>query len=128
MVTCVAWEQLHGFDERFFMYAEEADLCFRAEKLGAKPVVTPQATIIHYGGKSETVREDKLLNLFAGRMTFVLKHWSVNQAISARNLMLFHCRIRAIVETIRNKKTRPWTGLLLRRKVWQNGYPEIDAS
>jgi N-acetylglucosaminyl-diphospho-decaprenol L-rhamnosyltransferase len=128
MTTRDAWKTLCGFDERFFMYAEEADLCFRAEKLGAKPLVTPQATIIHYGGKSETAHEEKLVKLFTGRMTFVLKHWPADHANSARNFMLIHCRIRAFFEAIRSKKARPWTGMLLRREVWQNGYPEIDAS
>jgi N-acetylglucosaminyl-diphospho-decaprenol L-rhamnosyltransferase len=128
MTTRDAWEVLCGFDERFFMYAEEADLCFRAVDLGAKPMVTPQATIIHYGGKSETVHEEKLVKLFAGRMTFVLKHWPDDHANSARNLMLIHCRIRAFFEAIRSKKARPWTGLLLRRKAWQNGYPASDVS
>jgi N-acetylglucosaminyl-diphospho-decaprenol L-rhamnosyltransferase len=125
LTTRKTWEALGGFDERFFMYAEEADLCFRAEAFGAKPMVTPKATIIHYGGKSEAVREDKLVKLFAGRMTFAIKHWSTSKASSARYLMLLHCRIRAISEAVLFKKGRPWTGLLVRRQSWENGYPAI---
>ncbi len=123
LTTRNTWQALGGFDERFFMYAEETDLCFRARAIGAKPVVTPQATIIHYGGKSETVHEDKLVKLFAGRMTFALKHWSTRKANSARFIMLMHCKIRAIGETLRSKKLRPWSGLLMRRGSWENGYP-----
>src|SRR5262249_52669728 len=52
------WQRLGGFDARFFMYGEEADLCLRAAKLGARPAVTPNATIIHYGGASEQVRSE----------------------------------------------------------------------
>jgi GT2 family glycosyltransferase len=126
LTTRKTWEALGGFDERFFMYAEEADLCFRAEAFGAKPIVMPQATIIHYGGKSDTIHEDKLVKLFAGRMTFVLKHWSINDANSARQLMLLHCRIRAMFEAVRIKKNRPWSGLLARHESWKNGYPASD--
>lgn len=126
LTTRKTWEALDGFDERFFMYAEEADLCFRAEALGAKPMVTPQATIVHYGGKSETVREDKLVKLFAGRMTFAIKHWSTSKANSARLLLLIHCWIRAIFETVRFKKVRPWSGLIMRRESWEHGYPARD--
>ena len=36
------WNQLKGFDPRFFMYAEEADLCLRATKQGARPLFTPE--------------------------------------------------------------------------------------
>ena len=43
------WDELGGFDPLFFMYGEEADLCLRARALSAKPAVTPEATIIHYG-------------------------------------------------------------------------------
>ena len=41
------WDHLGGFDPLFFMYGEEADLCLRAHALGARPVVTPDATIVH---------------------------------------------------------------------------------
>ena len=36
------------------MYGEDADLCLRAARLGARPMITPEATIIHHGGASET--------------------------------------------------------------------------
>ncbi|MDA8187333.1 MAG: glycosyltransferase [Dehalococcoidales bacterium] len=35
-------------DERFFMYAEEEDWCFRAKKAGWKVVYNPQAAVVHY--------------------------------------------------------------------------------
>jgi N-acetylglucosaminyl-diphospho-decaprenol L-rhamnosyltransferase len=49
LIERTLWEKLGGFDLQFFMYAEEADLCFRARKLGARALFTPDATIIHYG-------------------------------------------------------------------------------
>jgi GT2 family glycosyltransferase len=129
MTTREMWDDLEGFDEKFFMYAEEADLCHRATLLGARPMVTPKSTIIHYGGKSEAAHEDKLIKLFAGRMTFVMKHWSPARAKSARCLMLLHCGLRAILERVRagvklnNSANRPWSGLLKQRQKWMNGYP-----
>jgi GT2 family glycosyltransferase len=42
-----------GFlDETFFMYWEDADLCFRIKKKGWKVFCVPQALIVHYEGKS----------------------------------------------------------------------------
>jgi GT2 family glycosyltransferase len=67
---------LGGFDENFFMYAEEADLCYRARGLGARPMFTPEATIIHYGGASEKIVEDKIVRLYSGKVQFMRKHWS----------------------------------------------------
>jgi GT2 family glycosyltransferase len=39
-------------DERFFMYGEEADLCYRAWQAGWKVMYDPEAEIIHLGGGS----------------------------------------------------------------------------
>jgi N-acetylglucosaminyl-diphospho-decaprenol L-rhamnosyltransferase len=124
LMTRALWDTLGGFDERFFMYAEEADLCWRAIPHGSAPMLTPQSTIIHYGGKSDTVREDKIVKLFAGRMTFAIKHWSAPRASWARRLMVLHCFIRAGAEKLKRRETRPWHGMLRRRAEWQMGYPE----
>ncbi|HRO13223.1 glycosyltransferase family 2 protein, partial [Amaricoccus sp.] len=46
------WEALDGFDASFVMYGEEADLCRRARLRGARPRMTPEATIVHFHGAS----------------------------------------------------------------------------
>lgn len=69
------WNSLGGFDKRFFMYAEEADLCLRAHKQGASPMITPDATIIHYGGGSEKVRADKMVRLLSAKIELLNVHW-----------------------------------------------------
>ena len=43
---------LGGFDECFFMYYEEVDLCIRIKKAGFKVMFYPTAAIIHLGGRS----------------------------------------------------------------------------
>lgn len=69
------WERLGGFDTSFFMYGEEADLCLRARTLGARPMFTPEATIVHYGGASERVRWEKVVRLFGAKARLMSKHW-----------------------------------------------------
>jgi GT2 family glycosyltransferase len=39
-------------DERYFIYYEEVDFCYRAKKAGYKIFFIPYAEMIHYGGKS----------------------------------------------------------------------------
>lgn len=39
---------LGGFDERFFMYYEDADLCRRVHEMGKRVVYFPEARMIHY--------------------------------------------------------------------------------
>ena len=69
------WRELDGFDERFFMYAEEADYCRRARALGAHPRFTPSSEIIHYGGASEAVRAGQIIKVLSGKISLAKKHW-----------------------------------------------------
>jgi len=45
-------EQVGGMDEQFFMYSEELDWCRRIKNAGWRIVYSPEAQIIHHGGKS----------------------------------------------------------------------------
>lgn len=47
-----AFDRVVGFDERFFMYFEEVDFCYRVKKLGYRIIYYPKAKIIHLVGKS----------------------------------------------------------------------------
>lgn len=44
-----AWEELGGFDEQAYMYAEDLDLCWRAGMSGWKVWFTPEAEFVHLG-------------------------------------------------------------------------------
>jgi GT2 family glycosyltransferase len=74
LITSSLWEQLAGFDKHFFMYGEEVDLCLRAKKMGYLPMVTPEATIIHYGGASEKTHAGKLNKILAAKISLIKKH------------------------------------------------------
>jgi N-acetylglucosaminyl-diphospho-decaprenol L-rhamnosyltransferase len=42
-----AYAQITGFDERYFMYVEDVDVCTRLWKAGIRVVVCPSAVVIH---------------------------------------------------------------------------------
>lgn len=44
--------KLGGFDERFFMYFEDIDLCKRIREAGYKVIYFPEFSVRHFGGKS----------------------------------------------------------------------------
>ena len=46
-------QALRGWDESFFLYAEETDLCLRAADLGWATRYTPDAVVHHFGGHGE---------------------------------------------------------------------------
>jgi len=47
-----ALEELGGFDEAYFMYAEDADLCWRARRAGWGVAYAPAAVVTHLRGVS----------------------------------------------------------------------------
>lgn len=49
-----AFQELGGFDERFFMYFEDADLCRRAAAAGMPIRYVPSAVVTHIGGASSS--------------------------------------------------------------------------
>ncbi|NLX14847.1 MAG: glycosyltransferase family 2 protein [Phycisphaerales bacterium] len=81
------WEELGGFDRDFFMYAEDWDLCLRARTAGYRCLFCPDAEIIHYGGASETVLEDKMVRLLETKVRLCRKHWSPARAGVAATLL-----------------------------------------
>lgn len=46
-------QALGGFDERFFLYGEDLDLCLRVRKSGWIVGHIPEAIVVHWGGQSE---------------------------------------------------------------------------
>jgi GT2 family glycosyltransferase len=54
LVRREAFEAVGGFDETFFRYGDESDLCVRTQKAGWRTVFYPGAQIIHVGGGDST--------------------------------------------------------------------------
>jgi hypothetical protein len=52
-------EQVGLLDERFFLFLEETDWCFRVKKAGWKIYHIPQAEIFHFQGKSAEAEKGK---------------------------------------------------------------------
>lgn len=52
MVRRSAFEELGGFDESYFMFAEDTDLCWRAHRQGWGVAIVPEAVVTHVQGLS----------------------------------------------------------------------------
>lgn len=55
MMRTSAFEEVGGFDEKFFLYFEEVDLCRRAREKGWKVVYEPRVRIVHLEGQTTGV-------------------------------------------------------------------------
>lgn len=52
-----AFEEAGGWDERYFMFAEDIDLCFQLKRLGYKVMFYPQAHALHYHGLTTGLKQ-----------------------------------------------------------------------
>ncbi|WP_343426756.1 glycosyltransferase family 2 protein [Candidatus Amarolinea dominans] len=52
LIPRAVMDQVGGWDEGFFMYSEELDLCRRIRQAGWQVIFTPEAAVIHHEGKS----------------------------------------------------------------------------
>ena len=59
LIRADAWRSVGGFDESFFMYFEDVDLCVRLEDAGWRLAYEPRAVVRHAGGVARrTVDQD----------------------------------------------------------------------
>ena len=69
------YESLKGFDEDYFMYGEDLDLCFRTKAAGFKNYYTPSTNILHFKGQScRTRRWGSYVDFYKAMLIFVKKH------------------------------------------------------
>ncbi|MBN2020384.1 MAG: glycosyltransferase family 2 protein [Sedimentisphaerales bacterium] len=87
LVRRQAIEQAGVMDQRFFMYCEETEWCFRLKKAGWQIFYTPDAEIIHIHGAS-TERADGVMYLQqrGSRLLFMRKHGGFPAYVAARIL------------------------------------------
>jgi len=89
LVRRAALEQVGGFDEGFFMYSEELDLCHRAVDAGWQVVYMPDAVVTHYEGKSsEQVVAARHIRFHSSRVRYVLKYHGRLAAFIVRSFLL----------------------------------------
>ena len=95
------YNEIGGFDERFFMYGEDLDFCKRVLDKGWKTVYVSDAKIIHFGGQSSGKRRIKsLINFYEAMWLYYKKHFKYNFLINL--LVWLGIKIRMILALIMN--------------------------
>lgn len=125
LIKTTLWKEIGGFDPGFFMYGEDADLCLQAINHGAKPIINPDSVIIHYGGASERVKEDKIIKLLKAKHLLIKKHWGVFKyefgkfiiLLYPLNKMITH-KILSLIDHKHKLESLVWNAIWKRRKEW----------
>lgn len=89
------FEQIGGLDERFFMYSEEVDWCYRARQAGWRIYYVPQAEATHlWGGTSRTQPVQTVVQLYHSRLLFFRKHYGPVTAAAYKVVLALACLVR----------------------------------
>jgi GT2 family glycosyltransferase len=90
LVRRKVFENLNGFDERFFVYFEEVDFSLRARQNGWLTYFVSSAQAFHRGGGStEGARSTRLFYSLRSRLIYAGKHFGGLQAIVVTLATLF---------------------------------------
>ena len=68
MIKRNIFEQAGLFDEGYFLYLEDMDICLQVTRIGYQVVYFPEAEIIHYFGASSESSFDKLNSPYQNSM------------------------------------------------------------
>lgn len=69
------FERLGGFDERYFLYYEDVDICVRAGQQGMRVVACPKVSVVH-DARRDSRRSFKHLRWhLASMVRFFWRHW-----------------------------------------------------
>lgn len=89
LVRRAAFTEVGGFDNRFFLYAEEVDLCYTLRQRAWETWYTPAARVLHVGSASSSGRAlEREAQLYRSRVRFFSKHYGDGAAAALRALML----------------------------------------
>jgi GT2 family glycosyltransferase len=90
MIRREAFEAVSGFDERFFLYEEDADLCLRVRQSGWQVMFTPAAEARHALGRSMARTPERArLEYDHSHRLYYRKHRGLLQRTALRALLAF---------------------------------------
>lgn len=102
MARRTAIDEVGGFDERFFFYAEDFDWCKRFGDAGWKVMFVPEATATHYGGASTSNAPLRYsIEILRANLKYWDKHYGVGGRRTFRLLAVVHHGLRLVARALK---------------------------
>jgi GT2 family glycosyltransferase len=101
MVRRLLWQQLGGFDERFFLYYEDVDLCLAARQAGWGVIYFVGAQAEHIGqGTTQAIKKRRRYYEMRSRIQYAAKRYGSGWGyLLASFILLFELPARGIYAT-----------------------------
>jgi GT2 family glycosyltransferase len=91
-------ETVSGFDENFFLYSEDVDLCARIRATGARILFTPEVEVVHLLGRSVAKNRDRVIyESHRSRLYFYEKHHTFLEVLLLKTYMAAKAGILSIL-------------------------------
>jgi hypothetical protein len=100
------FNKLNGFDEQFFMYGEDLDLCARIWENGLEVHYVPKTKIIHYKGQSVKAAPYDSREAFYDSMNlYVNKHYSSTIGLLTRLFIVTGIGMKKFISAVNEKQS-----------------------
>ncbi|MFD2677429.1 glycosyltransferase family 2 protein [Camelimonas lactis] len=107
------FQQLGGFDERFFVYYEDLDLCVRAATAGRTVAHDAGAQVWHQGqGTTAQVKDRRLFYIWRSEVLFAAKHYGRAVAWSLLAAQLLAQTPLRVAQTLAQRRRSEWRQVL----------------
>jgi GT2 family glycosyltransferase len=115
------YEQLPGMDEKFGIYFEETDWCYRARRAGWKLLYTPTATITHLGAHSTSKNPEKSsAQFYKSQSYFYRKNYGLLKYVALKCITVLGL-LFWLARTLKGWLTGKVSGEKLRLRLWSYG-------
>jgi N-acetylglucosaminyl-diphospho-decaprenol L-rhamnosyltransferase len=85
-----------GFDERFFLFSEEVDLCLRVRQAGWKVVHEPSVTILHHGSNGRVLDPRLASQNALAQVQYARKNLPAPSRAALRTALLLRYGVRSL--------------------------------
>jgi N-acetylglucosaminyl-diphospho-decaprenol L-rhamnosyltransferase len=126
MIRRPLFERLGGFDERFFVYYEDLDLCLRAADEGYQVIHLAEPMALHHGGGTTvTIKDRRFCYEATSRVLFMAKHHGTAMALLLAFLVAtIEVALRTVYATLARSPRDGWLMLRGAAMFWA-GLPRL---